>query len=306
MSKFFTKYTFHILLIFLQIYISYELDLKSFEIFKPNHIPFIECHRGVNKEFPENTLRAFQDALDNEIDGIELDVWLSKDNIPVVVHGSLFGFLYFYYKKAFGFVSNYLLHELKQLEVRNGFDKMPTLEEVFKLSQKKLFINIELKDWRSDKLFPILIDLIKKYDMFEKISISSFHHKYAKYVYEFNQNNSKKIEFGFLYRKKLIFDLFKYDMKNTTLNIYYKDATKKRCDKAHQNGMAVIVYFRMNDKENDEIYKKLLDNGVDCIISNFPKKAKAYRDFYFQNYILNNKKERENNDTYDNIKDDML
>ena len=86
MSYFINKYTIQILFLFLQ-FLSYSLSLKSFEIFKPNHIPYIEGHRGVNKEFPENTLRAFQNALDNEIDGVELDVWLSKDNIPVVVHG---------------------------------------------------------------------------------------------------------------------------------------------------------------------------------------------------------------------------
>ena len=299
----FVKYSFLYYLLILQILFSNELNLKSFEIFKPNHIPYIEGHRGVNKEFPENTLRAFQNALDNEIDGVELDIWLSKDNIPVVVHGSFMGFLFFYYKKAFGFVRNYLLDELKKLEVRNGEDKMPTLEEVFKLSKDKLFINIEIKDGRSDRLFPILIDLIKKYDMFEQISISSFHHKYAKLVQEFNQNNNKKIEFGFLYGKKLIFDHFKYDMENTTLNIYYTDATKERCDKAHENGMAVIAWFRMNDKENEKIYKNLLDNGVDCIISNFPKEAKKHRDFYFNNYIKNNTNV---NDIDKNEKEEML
>ena len=299
----FIKYSFLYYLLILQILFTNELNLKSFEIFKPNHIPYIEGHRGVNKEFPENTLRAFQNALDNEIDGVELDIWLSKDNIPVVVHGSFMGFLFFYYKKAFGFVRNYLLDELKKLEVRNGEDKMPTLEEVFKLSKDKLFINIEIKDGRSDRLFRILIDLIKKYDMFEQISISSFHHKYAKLVQEFNQNNNKKIEFGFLYGKKLIFDYFKYDMENTTLNIYYTDATKERCDKAHENGMAVIAWFRMNDKENEKIYKNLLDNGVDCIISNFPKEAKKYRDFYFNNYIKNNTNV---NDIDKNEKEEML
>ena len=309
MSSYKSRTILFIFLIFLQLLFSTELNLKSFEIFKPNHIPFIEGHRGVNKEYPENTLRAFQNALDNEIDGVELDVWLSKDNIPVVVHGSLFGFLYFYYKKAFGFVRNYLLDELKKLEVRNGDDKMPTLEEVFKLSQGKLFINIELKDSRCDKLFPVLIELIKKYDMFEKISLSSFHHQYAKYVFEYNKNNNKKIEFGFLYRKKLIFDLFKYDMKNTTLNVYYTDATKARCDKAHENGMAVIAWFRMNDKENDDIYKKLLDNGVDGIISNFPKQAKAYRDFYLSNFNKNNsmiEEFDEENTMYQNNHEDIL
>ena len=299
MSKFNYLYLY---IIILQLYSSYQLNFKSFDIFKPNHIPYIQGHRGVNKEFPENTLRSFQNAIDNGIDGVELDIWLSKDNIPIVVHGSLFGFLFFHYKKAFGFVTNYFLDELKKLEVRNGNDKMPTLEEVFILSKGKLFLNIEIKDRRCDRLFPILIDLIKKYDMFDQISISSFHHKYAKYVQEFNLNNNKKIEFGFLYGKKIIFNRYKYDTKNTTLNIYYMDVTKERCDKAHENGMAVIAWFRMRDKENNDLYKNLLDSGVDCIITNNPKEAQAYRDFY----IKNNLSEKYRYNTHKEVNEEML
>jgi glycerophosphoryl diester phosphodiesterase len=298
--------SFSLILIILQIISTSQLNIKSFDIFTPNHIPFIEGHRGVNKEFPENTLRSFKSALDNGIDGIELDVWLSKDNVPVVVHGSLMGFLLFHYKMAFGFVRNYYLHELKKLEVRKGNDKMPTLEEVFQLCKGKLFINIEIKDGRCDKIFPIIIDLIKKYDMFEQISISSFNHKYAKYVQEFNQNNDKKIEFGFLYGKKIIFDRFKYDMENTTLNMYYSDVTKERCDKAHKNGMAVIAWFRMNDRENEEKYKKLLDDGVDCIITNYPKEATKFRDYYVKNKSTNNQKDENELAEYSKVNEDML
>ena len=119
-----------LIIFFLLIIYSNELSIKSFDIFSPNHIPFIEGHRGVNKEFPENTLRSFQNALENGIDGIELDIWLSKDNIPVVVHGSFMGFLLFYYKKAFGFVKNYYLHELKKLEVRKGNDRTIMQREI--------------------------------------------------------------------------------------------------------------------------------------------------------------------------------
>ena len=270
------------IIIIFQILSLHQYKRKSFEIFKKNHIPFIESHRGISKEYPENTLRAFQKSIDYEIDGTELDVWLSKDNVPVVVHGGWKGFLFFYYKNAFGFVSNYSLKELKELEVRNGNDKMPTLEEVFKLAKGKLFINIELKDTRYNILFPILVNLIKKYDMFKYISLSSFHHEYANFVAEFNKNNKEKIEFGFLYHKKLIFDFFRFDVENTSLNMYYSDVTKERCDKAHKNGMAVIAWFRLNDAENEDIYKYLFDSGVDCIISNFPKRAKEYRDYYFK------------------------
>ena len=118
--------------------------------------------------------------------------------------------------------------------------------------------------------------------MFKYISLSSFHHEYANFVAEFNKNNKEKIEFGFLYHKKLIFDFFRFDVENTSLNMYYSDVTKERCDKAHKNGMAVIAWFRLNDAENEDIYKYLFDSGVDCIISNFPKRAKEYRDYYFK------------------------
>ena len=70
--------------------------------------------------------------------------------------------------------------------------------------------------------------------------------------------------------------------------------------------MALIAWFKMNDKENDEIYKKLLDNGVDCIISNFPKQAKAYRDFYFSNYNKTNVTNRYNSDNYNINNEDEL
>ena len=63
MSKFNYLYLY---IIILQLYSSYQLNFKSFDIFKPNHIPYIQAHRGVNKEFPENTLRSFQNAIDRK------------------------------------------------------------------------------------------------------------------------------------------------------------------------------------------------------------------------------------------------
>ena len=36
---------------------------------------------------PENSMKCFQGAMDNDLEGIEFDVWLSKDNVPMVLHG---------------------------------------------------------------------------------------------------------------------------------------------------------------------------------------------------------------------------
>ena len=45
-----------------------------------------------------------------------------------------------------------------------------------------------------------------------------------------------------------------------------------------------MAWFKMKDKENDEIYKRLFDCGIDVICCNEPEKAKDYRDNrYFKN-----------------------
>ena len=49
----------------------------------------IYAHRGASFELPENTLSAFARAIELQADGIELDVHLSSDGIPVVIHDDL-------------------------------------------------------------------------------------------------------------------------------------------------------------------------------------------------------------------------
>ena len=62
-----------------------NLNRKSFDIFNKNHKIFIEGHRGVNREKPQNTKTSFLKAIEYQLDSIELDIWLSKDKIPVVL-----------------------------------------------------------------------------------------------------------------------------------------------------------------------------------------------------------------------------
>ena len=71
--------------------------------------------------------------------------------------------------------------------------------------------------------------------------------------------------------------------KFISLNLYWLYASKSVCDKAHKNGIAVMAWFLSNERENDEIYKKLIENGVDVICSNDPVKAKKFRDNYYNN-----------------------
>ena len=282
-------------IIFLILYLISKIKIKSnlkkrqsFDIFKSNHEIFIDSHRGVNREFFQNTYASFKRAIQYNIDGIELDVWLSADNVPVVLHGGSDGEITGFYNGT-GSVKNYTIEELNQFRTIKDNQPMPLFEEVIKMCKNKIFINIEIKDKRYDIVFNEVIKLLEKYDMLNQIQISSFHYGYYNKVKEYNMNHKKKIEFGFIYPPQTS-KLFKYDYPNCTLNIYYTDVSEDVIKKAHDNNMAVLVWFGMHIKEDTKIYKKLFNIGVDGIITNESNLLKLFRDQYYSykiNYILN-------------------
>jgi glycerophosphoryl diester phosphodiesterase len=118
--------------------------------------PLIIAHRGDSSHAPENTLAAFQMAIDAGADGVEFDVRLSKDGVPVVIHdGDL--------RRTGGqniMISELTAQELGNVDVGSWFNKrfpersdpafsketIPTLAEVLKLlKQTNGPIYIELK-----------------------------------------------------------------------------------------------------------------------------------------------------------------
>ncbi len=98
------------------------------------------AHRGVSAEFPENTIAAFKRALELHVDGIELDVHLSRDGVPVVMHDETVDAT----TDGTGLISGKSVAELKTLDAGNG-ERVPTLHEVLELVGDRLHVNIELK-----------------------------------------------------------------------------------------------------------------------------------------------------------------
>ena len=246
------------------------------------HITFIESHRGVVKEIFQNTLESFSRAIKYNIEALETDVWLTKDNVSVLYHGYQNGsFLEGYYDHP-GKVIDLTYDELSTYRTINDSLQMPKLSEAMKLTKNKIFMNLEIKDPRIDLVFPHIIKLIEKYNFFEQISLSSFHHGYYNKIEEYNKNNKKNLIFGFLYHKDEPEIFYDFTKRGNSLNIYWENTSKEVCDKAHKNGMAVLAWFKLIDEENDEIYRELIQNGVDVICSNEPVKAKKFRDNYFK------------------------
>lgn len=252
------------------------LHRRSFSYLNP-HKTYITAHRGVNRELPENTYSAFKRAIDFDVDGIELDIWLTKDKIPVVIHGGSNGEISSTMDHS-GLVTDFTYDELKQFHTKNGYEVIPSLEDIFKLCKNNIFINIEIKDKRIDEVFNVLIKLIEDYDMNDQIQISSFHYDYYDKVKNYNEKHEKKIEFGFIYSPGAIPEL-KYNL--TTINIHHTDANEDIVKKAHNMGIGVMTWFSMTNVEDTLEYERLVKMGVDIICSNDSLFAKKFRDHYF-------------------------
>lgn len=86
-------------------------------------------HRGGYIGGSENSMNCFRGALANNLDGIEFDIWLSKDNIPVIIHGGDNGELHQSINGAENsFVFDATYEELRtQIDIGEG-QSIPTLE----------------------------------------------------------------------------------------------------------------------------------------------------------------------------------
>lgn len=270
----------YLYIILLNIIISiYSRIIRSPNDIFSTHKIFIESHRGVNREIFQNTLEAFERAIQYDIESFETDLWLTKDNVLVILHGGEGGNLEGFYDHP-GIVTELTWDELSTYRTIHGNYKMPRLIDVLELTKNKIFMNLEIKDPRVDLVFPYIIQLIEKYNYFDQIAISSFHYEYYNKIEEYNNSHENKIIFGFLYHKNEK-DNFDYSKKGHTLNIYWGNITKEVCKIAHEKGMAVIAWFNMDDEESTQIYQQLIENGVDSIICNVPLLAKKFRDNYY-------------------------
>lgn len=102
--------------------------------------PLIIAHRGASAEKPENTLAAFRRALALRVAGIELDVQVTADGVPVVFHDATLARLTGVRSR----LATRTWPELARLRVR-GSEPIPRLVDVLRLTRRRAVVQIELK-----------------------------------------------------------------------------------------------------------------------------------------------------------------
>jgi glycerophosphoryl diester phosphodiesterase len=114
--------------------------------------PLVVAHRGASAAYPENTLQSFEGAVAADADLVELDVRLTADGVPVVMHDLDVSST----TDGEGFVHRLTLAEVRALDASGGGPErvgVPTLEEALELLAGRAGVNVEIKNLPGEASF---------------------------------------------------------------------------------------------------------------------------------------------------------
>ena len=232
--------------------------------------PQIYAHRGARCNAPENTIPAFETALDMGIDGVELDVQCSSDGQLVVIHD----FSVDKTTSGSGPVEKFTAAELAALDAGSHFSAeyagvgVPTLEQVLEVLQGRCQLNIEIKSMDRDggRAVDLVAKLVQERNLYDQVLISSFNPITLikmRWV-------DPKVPIGLLYEKALPAHLesawLSPIIAPQALHPYYPIIDAELVDWGHSNGYAVNTWT-VNEVDDA---RRLADLGIDVLMSDVP------------------------------------
>jgi glycerophosphoryl diester phosphodiesterase len=225
--------------------------------------PIIVGHQGAGGLAPGNTLAAFQLAADLGADGVEFDVHRTADGHLIVIHDASVDRT----TNGTGLVADLTLDEIKTLDAGSTFDprfhgeRIPTLHELFDfLKQTDLLIFPEIKDpWRYLGIESDIAELIRAYDLVERIQVRSFHHPALHTLYWL----APEIPISELWNDHLPAD---HEVNFKTINARYTLYTPEHIAQIHRRGQQATAWT-VNDPD---IARQLVAAGIDGLTTDYP------------------------------------
>ncbi|WP_455257496.1 glycerophosphodiester phosphodiesterase [Peptoniphilus asaccharolyticus] len=224
------------------------------------------AHRGFRSKYPENTMIAFKKAFEAGADGVEFDVHLTKDGEVVIIHDERIDRT----TDGKGRVQDYTYQELRQFNAAKGFEldkeEIPLLEEYLEyVKDMDIVTNIELKTGVYSYLGieDKVNDLLKKYELEDKVIISSFNHFSILRMKKINPN----LQYGLL-TDSWMHEPWNY-LNSLEVKHYHPSGYGMSEDLIrgiHENGLCVNVWFGSERWDFEDVIKM----GVDAIITDYP------------------------------------
>jgi len=228
------------------------------------------AHRGASSYAPENTLAAFDLALEMRVRHIELDVALSSDSHTVVIHDDKLDRT----TDGCGLVTSHTLAALRELDAGSWFgpryrgERIPTFDEVLGRYKGRVHIHTEIKG-KSPSLSQRTADLIRKHGMERQVTVTSF--------------QSVRLEEMRAYAPELPIGWLVREVNDSTIAQAHAIGVKQFCpradtvtpewvDRLHAEGFVVRAW----GVATEALMQRVVQAGVDGMTVNFPDKLIGY------------------------------
>lgn len=225
-------------------------------------------HRGASGHAPENTLPAFEKAAEMHADGIEFDVWPDASGMPMVIHDDEL-------KRTHGHdgrVTKMLAEDLAALDI-------PRYQQVLDMAKGRLILFTELKGDAEDAVAEAIHRAVAQDGWrYEELPVIGFDHAQLERLKRanpailigatFSRNMLEHVPQGeqadFMVTRAI-------NLKASAINPDYRMVTPELVEKAHAANLAVNVWT----VNTPGTMKKLMDMGVDSIMTDYPDRLHA-------------------------------
>ncbi|MCM3454976.1 glycerophosphodiester phosphodiesterase [Heyndrickxia oleronia] len=235
-------------------------------------------HRGCKGTYPENTLLGFRQAIEHGVDGIELDIHMTKDGEIVVIHDESLDRT----TDGTGYIKDLTLEEIKQFSAGNQFthlpnyqegiwsqERVPTLKEVLELLVPyPIDLNIEFKTYmfEYEGIESKVHSIVSQFGGQRKVIYSSF---YLPTILKMKKINPEATIALLLHNDGLLNQPnYLQNLPLSALNIA-KDIVLSNSNLVKSLNYPICVWTVNKEEE----IKQLLEQNVETIISDFPEKV---------------------------------
>ena len=271
-------------IVFVILMVAIILDVTFYVLIKTNVLVLdadimnrvtITAHRGSSKKAPENSLSAFEAAIEDGADVIELDVRQTRDGVVIVMHDESL-------RRTCGVnnkVGEMTYRQLQGIYIDAGHgdeypeEKIPTLREAIELIDGRADMNIELKPAVTDtNLEEAVAEIVAEYDLYDSCVVTSQTYDSIKKIKKKDENIKT------VYVMSVAMGNF-YNLKYAdALSIKFRYITHDVVRRAHESGKEIYAWVI----DDDKTLERMMLLNVDSIITNKPEQMKKnmYRNIY--------------------------
>ncbi len=231
--------------------------------------PMLIAHRGFSGHYPENTLRAFREALKLPVDGIELDIRRTSDGKLVVIHDETVDRTTF----GSGRVSQLTWEELQQLDAgawkgqEFSGERIPCFEEVLQLVNGQTVLHAEIKQPGTERQ---IVEAVRAHNAVQWVKLSSFHPKAIAAA----KQAAPEVSCGLIGGPRVgasddTFAAFVREALQhgaSAVTVHYSALTPERVRYCHQRYL-FIGTWTVNDAR---LAAQMVAMGIDALASDFP------------------------------------